>query len=100
MPSRLPKKPGRKEAGEVDRTTNISRASSITSENTTQKITNLSKNQKVPNIGSMIKEDEVTGAWLFRDNKHQVTTPSRKEDDTDSTATVTTAAFTSVCQSE
>ena len=48
----------------------------------------------------MIKEDEVTGVWLLRDNKHQVTTPSRKKDDTDSTATVTTAAFTSVCESE
>ena len=79
----------------IDTTTNISQKSSITFKNTTQTITNLSKNEKVSNSGSMIKEDEVTGVWLLRNNKHQVTTPSRKEDDTNSTATVTTAAFTS-----
>ena len=32
--------------------------------------------------------------------KNQVTTTAEKKDDTDSTATVTTAAFTSVCESE
>ena len=32
--------------------------------------------------------------------KNQVTTTSEKEDDTDSTATVTTAPFTSVCELE
>ena len=32
--------------------------------------------------------------------KNQVTTTAEKEDDTDSTATLTTAAFTSVCESE
>ena len=32
--------------------------------------------------------------------KNQVTTTAEKEDDTDSTATVATAAFTSVCESE
>ena len=32
--------------------------------------------------------------------KNQVTTTSEKEDVTDSTATVTTAAFTSGCESE
>ena len=41
----------------------------------------------------MIKEHEVTGVCLFNYNKHQVTTPSRKEDDTDSTATMTTTTF-------
>ena len=48
----------------------------------------------------MIKEHKVTGAWLRKDNKQKVTAPSRKEDDTDSTATVTTTAVTSVCDSE
>ena len=32
--------------------------------------------------------------------KNQVTTAAEKEDDADSTATVTTTAFTSVCESE
>ena len=32
--------------------------------------------------------------------KNQVTTTAEKEDDTDSTGTVTTAAFTSVCELE
>ena len=32
----------------------------------------------------MIKEHEITGMWLLRDGKHQVTTSARKEDDTDS----------------
>ena len=32
--------------------------------------------------------------------KNQVTTTAEKEDNTDSTATVITAAFTSVCESE
>ena len=48
----------------------------------------------------MIKEHKVTGVCLLKDYKHQVTTPSRKEDDIDSTATVTTTAVTSVCESE
>ena len=67
VPRRPPKKPGGKEADEVDITTNISRGSTVTSENTTQAITNLSKNGKVPNIGSMIKEHEVTRVWLLKD---------------------------------
>ena len=37
---------------------------------------------------------------MLKDNKYQVTNPSRKEDDTDSTATVTTTAVTSVCEFE
>ena len=37
---------------------------------------------------------------MLKDNKHQVTAPSRKEVDTDSTATMTTTAVTSVCESE
>ena len=48
----------------------------------------------------MIKEHEVTGVGFLRDNKHKVTTRSRKDDDTNSTATVTTTAVTSVCESE
>ena len=43
--SRLPKKPGGKEADKVDTTTTMSQASTITFENTTQAITNLSKNE-------------------------------------------------------
>ena len=82
MPRRPPKKPGGKEADEVDTATNISREPTITSENTTRVITNLSKNEKMPNIGSMIKEHEVNGVWLLKDNKPQVTTPSKQEDDT------------------
>ena len=62
----------------------MSRVSALTFENTIQTITNLSNNEKVPNIGSMIKEHEVTGVWLLRGGKHQVTTSARKEDDTDS----------------
>ena len=84
MPSRPPKKPGGKEADEVDTTTKMSHASTITFENTTQTITNLSKHEKVPNKGSMIKEHEITGVWMLRDGNHQVTTSARKEDDTDS----------------
>ena len=63
----------------------MSRASAITFENTTQTITNLSKNEKVPNIESMIKEHEITGEFLLRDSKHQVTTSARKDDDTEQT---------------
>ena len=100
VPTRPPKKPGGKEVDEVNTTTNISRESTITSDNTTRAITKLSKNEKVPNIRSMIKEHEVTGVCLLKDNKHQVTNPSKKEDGTDSTATVTTAAVTSDCESE
>ena len=55
VPSRPPKNPGGKEVDEVDTATNMSRASTITFDNTTQTITKLSKNEKVPNIGSMIK---------------------------------------------
>ena len=57
VPSRLPKKPAGKEADEVDTTNKMSQASPITIKfkNTNQTITNLSKNEKVPNIGSMIR---------------------------------------------
>ena len=55
MPSRPPTKPGEKEADEVDTIANMSRAFAITFKNTNQTITNLSKNEKVPNIGSMIR---------------------------------------------
>ena len=72
VPSRPPKKLGGKEADEVGTTTKMSQASIITFENTTQIITNLSKNEKVPNIGSMIKEHEITGVWSLRNGKHQV----------------------------
>ena len=48
----------------------------------------------------MVKEHEVTGVLLLKDNKHQVTTPSRKEDNTDFTATETTTDVNSVCESE
>ena len=60
VPSRPPKKPGGKEADEVGTTTKMSQASIIAFENTTQIITNLSKNEKVPNKGNMIKEHEIT----------------------------------------
>ena len=76
VPSRPPKK--------VKTTTKMTQASTTTYDNTTQTITNLSNNGKVPNIGSVIKEYEVTGVWLLRDGKHQVTTSARKEDGTDS----------------
>ena len=62
----------------------MSQESTITFKNTTQTDTNLPKNEKVPNIGSMIKEHEITGVWLLRDGKHQVPTSARKEDATDS----------------
>ena len=84
VPSRPPKKPGGEEADEVDTAIKMSQESTITFEKTAQTITNLSKNEKVPNIGSMIKEHEITGVWLLRDGKHQVTTSARKEDGTDS----------------
>ena len=61
VPSRPPKKPGGKGTDEVDTTTKMLQESTITFENTTQSITNLSKNEKAPNIGSMIKEHEATG---------------------------------------
>ena len=32
----------------------------------------------------MIKEHKITGVWMLRDGKHQVTTSAKKEDDTDS----------------
>ena len=66
----------------------MSRVSALTFENTIQTITNLSNNEKVPNIGSMIKEHEITGEVLLRDSKHQVITSAKKEDDTDSAATM------------
>ena len=56
--SRPPKKTGGKETDEVDTTTNTSRASVLIFENTTQTITNLSKNEKVPNTESTIEEHE------------------------------------------
>ena len=80
VPSQPSKKPGGKEVDEVDTTTKMLQASTIAFENTTQTIINLLKNDKVPNIGSMTKEHEVTGVWLLRDGKHQVqvTTSARK----------------------
>ena len=84
MPSPPQKKTGRKKSDEVDTATNMSQASTILFEKTTQTITNLSTNEKMPNKGSMIKEHEITGVWLLRDGKHQVTTSAKKEDDTDS----------------
>ena len=44
-------------------------ASTIIFENTTQTTTNLSKNEKAPNKGSVIKENEITGAWSLRDDE-------------------------------
>ena len=99
MPSRPPKKLGGKEANEVDTTTNMSRASAITFENTTQTIANLLKNEKVPNIWSATKEHKVIEEVLLGDSKHQVTTSAGKEDSTDSTATKTTATFTTFTSS-
>ena len=84
MPSPPQKKTGRKKSDEVDTATNMSQASTILFEKTTQTITNLSTNEKMPNKGSMIKEHEITGVWMLRDGNHQVTTSARKEDDTDS----------------
>ena len=130
MPSSPPKKPEGKEAGEVDTTIKMSQESTITFKNTTQTLINLSKNVKMPNIWSIIKEHEdnrsvvakaeddtnsdKNGSLLCKGylgdteirtdhedkRKNQVTTTADKEDDTDSTATVTTAAFTSVCGPE
>ena len=80
--SRPPKKPRGKEADEVDTTTNTSRTSVLTSENTTQTITNLSKNGKVLDIGSTIKEHEVITEFLLRDSKHQIKRrPTEMEDE-------------------
>ena len=70
VPSRPPKKPGGEEADEVDTAIKMSQESTITFEKTAQTITNLSKNEKVPNIGSMIKEHKITEVWLLRDDKH------------------------------
>ena len=80
VPSHLPKKPEGKEVDEVGTTTKMSQASTITFENTTQTVTNLSKNEKVTNIGSMVKDHEITGVWLLGDGKHQLITSARKED--------------------
>ena len=71
---------------------------------------------EVPDIVQMEKEtnQDKKGAFSWTDysgdpstrsrhedkRKNQVTTTAEKEDDTDSTATVTTAVFTSVCESE
>ena len=79
------------------------RAPAITFENTTQPITKLSKNKKVPNTWSATKEHKVIGEVLLRDSKYQMTTSAGTEDDTDPTATKTTATFatfTSSCESE
>ena len=60
----------------------MSRASAITFENTTQTITNLSKNEKTPNIASMIKEHEAIVEFLLRDSKHQIKRrPTEMEDE-------------------
>ena len=68
MPSRPPKKPGGKEADEVDTTKHISRASAVTFENVlTQTIVNRWKNEKVPNIRTTIKEHKEIKELLLRD---------------------------------
>ena len=61
VPSRPPKKPGGEEADEVDTTTTMPQASIIIFKNTTQTVTNLLKNEKVPNKKSIIKKHEITG---------------------------------------
>jgi len=82
-------------------------------ENSRKTISDLLGMMEIPNIVQMEKETNQDKKWHLSLNndlgdssmrsrhedkrKNQVTTTAEKEDDTDSTATVTTAAFTSVC---
>ena len=121
MLSRSQKKPGGEKVDDTNSAKTITCYTFSDHETSDKKITDMLGKMKVPNMTRMEKEtnQDRKGPLLPWDNvmgndfgfpyqrgnkkdkeKNQVTTSAGKEDDTDSKVTETTAAFTSVCESE
>lgn len=112
---RPPKKPGGGEVYENNTATTIPCGTASEQENSRKTITDILEKKEAPDIvqlekktylhkkGTLPWSDYSGGHRMVTSNKdgmkNQVTTTAEKEDDADSTATVTTAAVTSVCES-